>query len=172
MHNWGAQPEGQAKGGRGSALRGDMAGGSSRLVRGTAGQAGRADGQGEATQAGTDLGAQMRVAAREHRLVVASGKAQGTPPEGDSQAGSVEQVLGPVARVWGRPVPGEGRLEGEVENRSAGVAKEAEARESCESKSREGEVPVGSETPSWVEANKALEVVARTRTSEAEGQAV
>ena len=39
----------------------------------------------------------------------------------------------------------------------AGTAEEAEARERRESKSVEGEVPVGAETPSWVEASEAVE---------------
>ena len=72
--------------------------------------------------------------------------------------------------AWDRPVPGGGTPEpGEEEpgeerqwewesgQRAAGAVEKAEPRECWESKLEEGEVPVGSETPSWVEANEAVE---------------
>ena len=151
----GAQPEGQAKGGRCSAQRGARAGGSSHLARGAPGHDVRAEGQGEARQAGSGLEAQGEGEARGQGFGAASSEAQGAPPEGVRQDAE-GQASGPVAKGWVVAELGGGWWEGCVEQRAAGTAVEAEARERRESKSGEDEVPVGSEAPSGVEANQAV----------------
>jgi hypothetical protein len=70
--------------------------------------------------------------------------------------------------AWGRQGPGgdepepgeekpERQWEWESQQRAAGAVKAARASEDRESELEGGEVPVGSETPSWVEANQAVE---------------
>ena len=78
--------------------------GSPRLSRGTAGQAGRSEGQGEVAQACTGLEAQKQ-GDSERTPGRGSSEVQGAPPEGGTQVGSEGQVSGSVAKVWGRPVP-------------------------------------------------------------------
>ena len=126
------------------------------MARGAPGHDVRAEGQGEARQAGAGLEAQRGGAASGHGHGAASSEAQGEPPQGGRQEAE-GQARGPVAKGWVVAELGGGRWEGCVEQRAAGTAVEAEACERRESKSGEGEVPVGSETPSWVEANQAVE---------------
>ena len=124
MHNRGAQSKGQAKGGRGSAVQGGGLEGGPRLSRGTPGQARRtaAEGQGEATQACTGLGARGEGAARGHTPGRVSSKAQGTQPVGGGQWCSEEQSPGPEARGRGRPGPGELQWEAGEEGAGEGAA--------------------------------------------------
>ena len=91
---------------------------------------------------------------------------------GKREDGPAQWEAGERKGAWGRPGQKGWQWELEAERRAAGALEEAEARERWESKSEgseetearerlesksEGsEVPVGSETPNWVEANEAV----------------
>ena len=124
----------------------------------------------KAAQACTGLGAQLEGEARGHAPGGGSIEAQGTRPVGGGQWSSEEQAPGPVARSRDGPGPWGGAGEEEAGAGAVGAVGEAAAGERWGSRPEEGEVPVGSETPSGVEANEAVGKEGASRAQDQQGR--